>query len=211
MIVTELCTGGDLLNYVREHKKLNEELAKLALKQLLNGLRHCHSHGILHRDVKLDNVLLNGLGELKVCDFGVSKVVKRGEIMTEQCGTPAYIAPEIIRGKGYEGFAADIWSAGVALYAMLYGTVPFKANSMQDLNKLIIKGRYHLKEDISIEARDLLEKMLQCNPYDRITIPEILKHPWMIDVDDSISLFTEVMIIISISLEEICLLRNSRS
>jgi len=191
VIVTELCTGGDLLNYVRDKKKLNERMAKFVFKKLLNGLRHCHSRGVLHRDVKLDNVLLNGEGELKICDFGVSKLVRRGEKLTEQCGTPAYIAPEILRDKGYEGFSVDIWSAGVALYAILYGTVPFKANNIKDLHKLIMKGKYNLKEEVSIEVRDLLKKMLECNPYKRITIPEILKHSWMQDVDDSISLFTK--------------------
>ena len=73
--------------------------------------------------------------------------------MTEQCGTPAYIAPEMLKDKGYEGFAVDIWSAGVVLFAMVYGTVPFKANNMHVLQKLIIKGKYTLKEDVSEDAR----------------------------------------------------------
>lgn len=78
----------------------------------------------------MDNILLDSNGRVKICDFGVGKIVKKGEKMVEQCGTPAYIAPEILENNGYFGFAVDIWSAGVALYAMLYGTVPFKANNM---------------------------------------------------------------------------------
>jgi carbon catabolite-derepressing protein kinase len=89
----------------------------------------------LHRDIKLDNILLDGKGNVKIADFGVSKSVKANETMFEQSGTPAYIAPEIIRDKGYKGFKADLWSAGVVLFAMLYGTVPFKANNMKDLHK----------------------------------------------------------------------------
>ena len=85
--------------------------------------------------------------------------------MTEQCGTPAYIAPEILRNKGYEGFSCDIWSAGVMLYAMIYGTVPFKANNVKDLRKLILAGQYTLKEDVSIEVRDLLQRMLESRSY----------------------------------------------
>lgn len=89
----------------------------------------------MHRDIKLDNILLTSQGDVKICDFGVSKVVRSNEIMTEQCGTPAYIAPEVFENKGYEGYSSDIWSAGVVLYAMLYGTVPFKASNMTELQK----------------------------------------------------------------------------
>ncbi len=91
--------------------------------------------------------------------------------MTEQCGTPAYIAPEILRDKGYEGFAVDIWSAGVVLFAMLYGSVPFKANNMSELQKLILKAKYSLKDDISEEAQSLLKGLLEKDPQQRLTIP----------------------------------------
>lgn len=90
---------------------------------------------MLHRDIKLDNILLTSLGDVKICDFGVSKLVAKNEMMFEQCGTPAYIAPEVFENKGYEGYASDIWSAGVVLYAMLYGAVPFKASNMSELHK----------------------------------------------------------------------------
>lgn len=131
----ELCGAGDLLTYVRKRRKLKEDCAKYIFKQLIEGLRYVNYKSILHRDIKLDNVLLTAEGEIRICDFGVSKLVKDGEIMTEQCGTPAYIAPEVFEGRGYEGYQSDTWSAGVVLYAMLYGTVPFKANNMTELQK----------------------------------------------------------------------------
>lgn len=84
--------------------------------------------------------------------------------MTEQCGTPAYIAPEILRDEGYYGYAVDIWSSGVVLYAMLYGTVPFKANNMSELQKLIMRAKYTLKDDITQEARDLLKGLMEKDP-----------------------------------------------
>lgn len=118
-------------------------------------------------------------------------MVKAGEKMVEQCGTPAYIAPEILRGRGYEGFAVDVWSAGVVLYAMVYGTVPFRAGSMKELHRMIVKGDYTLKEDVSEEVRDLLGKMLEVDVRKRCTIPKILCHPWFADYDPSISLFTK--------------------
>lgn len=111
--------------------------------------------------------------------------------MREQCGTPAYIAPEIIYDKGYTDFKADIWSAGVVLFAMLYGTVPFKANNMSDLHKLILKAKYTLKEEISEIAKDLLKKLLEPNVQKRLTINEILVHEWFDDLDENIIIFNE--------------------
>jgi serine/threonine protein kinase len=94
-------------------------------------LAYLHSHNIVHRDIKLDNLLLHSDGTVKIGDFGVSKLLRsKNEKMLEQCGTPAYIAPEVIKKEGYFGGSSDLWSSGVALYAMLYGTVPFKANSV---------------------------------------------------------------------------------
>lgn len=190
LFIVELCAGGDLLNYVRRRRRLKEPIAQLIFKQLINGLEYCHYKGIIHRDIKLDNVLLNANGDIKIGDFGVSKCVKKGERMYEQCGTPAYIAPEILKDRGYEGFGADTWSAGVVLYALLYGTVPFKCNDMRSLQKRILKGKYSLKDDVSECARDLLRRMLETNPKKRITESEILAHPWMQQQSDK-SLFTE--------------------
>lgn len=152
MLVMELCAGGDLLNFVRKRKKCDENLAKVLFKQIIEGIGYIHSKSILHRDIKLDNILLDGKGNVKIADFGVSKTVKRGEIMYEQSGTPAYIAPEIIKNEGYRGFKADLWSAGVVLFALLFGTVPFKANNMKDLHQQILQARYNMKEEISEEA-----------------------------------------------------------
>lgn len=143
-------------------------------KQIIEGIAYCHSKKILHRDIKLDNILLTIEGVVKLCDFGVSKIVKPGERMTEQCGTPAYIAPEILKDKGYEGFAIDVWSAGVVLYAILYGTVPFKANNMAELQNLILTSDLTLAEGISKDAKDLLTRILDKNPETRISVQGIL-------------------------------------
>mmetsp|Transcript_83253 Transcript_83253/g.114936 ORF Transcript_83253/g.114936 Transcript_83253/m.114936 type:complete len:95 (+) Transcript_83253:353-637(+) len=94
----------------------------------MEGIFYIHQSDVVHRDIKLDNILLDGHGNIKIGDFGVSRQAKADEILFEQCGTPAYIAPEIVREIGYKGFPTDIWSAGVCLYAIIYGNVPFKAN-----------------------------------------------------------------------------------
>lgn len=194
LIVMELCPGGDLLNYVRKRRKLNEKYAKFVFKQIMEGLAYLHDNGVVHRDIKLDNILLDGHGNIKIADFGVSRKVIDNEILFEQCGTPAYIAPEIVRELGYKGYPVDIWSAGVCLYAMLYGNVPFKANQMGDLNKMILDATIEFKDTVSEEARDLMVRMLQKNPNKRLTAEEALEHPWFEDADalgNNVNIFDE--------------------
>lgn len=138
---------------------------------------------MLHRDIKLDNVLLDNERGVKICDFGVSKIITKHQFIKEQCGTPAYIAPEIIADNGYEGFFADIWSLGIVLYAMLQGTVPFKAPNMKELLAVITTKGFSFPVKISPEAKDLVERMLVVNPPDRISLPEILSHAWLKEAD----------------------------
>jgi len=127
-MVMEYAGGGDLLQYITRRMKLEEREAKNIFRQVLYGVAHCHCRSVLHRDIKLDNILINAAGKVKICDFGISKVITDPEqTMSEQCGTPAYMPPEILSGNGYKGFKADIWSLGVLLYSMVFGTVPFKA------------------------------------------------------------------------------------
>lgn len=190
LIVIELAAGGDLLSYVRKRRTLKEEVAKSLFKQLVTALSYCHQKGIVHRDIKLDNLLLTIDGQVKICDFGVSKQTKPGEVMTERCGTPAYIAPEVLQEKGYSGCKSDLWSAGVVLYAMLYGSVPFKANNMAELQDQIRAGDYKLKDTVPAPARDLISKILEIDPKKRLSSAQILSHPWMLDAKDSVELFT---------------------
>ena len=182
-IVMEYICAGDLLTYIKKRSKLTEPVAKFIFKQIILGIKHIHDNGIIHRDIKLDNILLDLDNNIKICDFGVSRKINIGDILFEQCGTPAYIAPEILINKGYEGFGVDIWSAGVVLYAMLSGTVPFKGNNLKELHDLIINGKYKEIKGISKEAEDLLKKILEVDPEIRIKTEEILNHPWLVDLD----------------------------
>ena len=99
--------------------------------------------------------------------------------MFEQSGTPAYIAPEIIKNEGYKGFKADLWSAGVVLFALLFGTVPFKANNMKDLHQQILQAKYNMKEEVSEEAKSLIRGLLTTNPKKRLSVTKVLMHPWL--------------------------------
>ena len=182
-IVMEYICAGDLLNYIKKRNKLQEPVAKFIFKQIILALKFIHENNIVHRDIKLDNILIDLDNNIKICDFGVSKIINKGDIMLEQCGTPAYIAPEILLNKGYEGFGVDVWSAGVVLYAMLSGTVPFKGNDIKELHNLITTGNYPKIKDISKEASHLISSIFEVDPTKRITTEDILNHPWLIDVD----------------------------
>ena len=186
---------GDLLGFIRKRGKLSESMTKVIFKQIIEGLRYIHKKKIVHRDIKLDNILIDLNNTVKICDFGVSKRINKGDIMYDHCGTPAYIAPEIFKNRGYEGFSCDIWSAGVTLYYMLGGVQPFCADSMKDLEKIILEGKYDKLEDISDEANDLINRMLQLDPKKRLTDDEILNHPWIANINlnhrSKLSLFTD--------------------
>jgi len=185
MIVLEYAGGGDLLQHVRSRIKLSEAEAKLIFHQVVLGVKACHDKLVIHRDLKLDNVLINtNLTEAKLCDFGVARTAKNGERVKEQCGTPAYLAPEIIADTDYEPFLVDLWSLGVVLYTMLCGTVPFKASSLADLHKLILKCDYVLPDWLSYEARDLIVRMLNPIPQHRIKLEAILDHRWFYIFDE---------------------------
>ena len=152
LIVMEYAGGGDLLRLIKRRGKLEETDGKYIFKQIVYGMAHIHCRSVIHRDVKLDNILLDSEKGVKICDFGVSKIIKKGEFIKEQCGTPAYLAPEIIVDQGYEGFFVDMWSLGVLLFAMLCGTVPFKAGNLEELHKLIIKGDFSIPGTVSADA-----------------------------------------------------------
>lgn len=179
LIVMEYMQGGDMLNYIKRMDRIPEEQCKKYFYQILLGLNAIHKCEILHRDIKLDNILIDkSLRFIKICDFGVSKLVNKGEIITDHCGTPAYLAPEIILNQGYEGYWSDIWSLGVLLYCMSCGTVPFKASSIQELHKLILQGKFDLPEFLSVNIKHLIRNMLVIVPHKRIPLEKILRHRW---------------------------------
>lgn len=182
MIVLEYAGGGDLLHILKSRGKLTEEEGKGIFFQVIEALKACHKSGVIHRDIKLDNILLNSdYTEIKLCDFGVSRFAKAGERYTEQCGTPAYLAPEIIANEGYEPFWVDIWSMGVLLYAMISATVPFKAKTLADLQRLILIGKYETPMYFSKDLNDFIAKMLNPVPGLRIPLEDMQGHPWFRD------------------------------
>ena len=199
-IIMEYINGGNLFSYVKKRKRINEKLAKSIFKQIILGIKHLQSRLIVHRDIKLENILIDKDNNIKLCDFGIGIILdSKDQILRNHCGTPMYIAPEILlsnREVGYKGFPVDIWSAGITLYIMLTGRVPFNADDeyKNDFNLEIKKDKYQNliyeiihkppKEatNISIEAKDLLDRLLTKDPNKRITCDEILDHPWLADI-----------------------------
>lgn len=180
--VMEYADKGDLLGYVRKRGPLTEPQARDIVVQVVLGLESCQSKNVLHRDVKLDNILLTSDGSSKLCDFGISLVMSPGELVFDQSGTPAYIAPELLRGRGYNGFKADIWNLGITLYTMLTGTIPFKCLDVPQLHALILEGDFDFPEEpkLSVEVRDLIRKVLVLDPDDRLSLEEVRQHSWFL-------------------------------
>ena len=121
---------------------------------------------------------------MKICDFGMSKYFTSDEKFYEKCGTPAYIAPEILKKEGYRGEISDIWSVGMVLYLLIYGTLPFSSLDINDITEYITKKKINFPDEISVELRDFFEKSLNINPHERFNAYSLLHHPWIKTSDE---------------------------
>ncbi|KAK4257541.1 hypothetical protein QN277_007115 [Acacia crassicarpa] len=170
-IAMELVRGGELFKKVARGR-LKEDVARVYFQQLISAVDFCHSRGVYHRDLKPENLLLDEDGNLKVTDFGLSTF--SDGLLHTTCGTPAYVSPEIISKKGYDGAKSDIWSCGVILYVLLAGFLPFQDDNLISMYKKIYRGDFRCPRWFSPEARRLIIKLLDPNPNTRITISKIM-------------------------------------
>ncbi|KAF5381585.1 hypothetical protein D9615_005410 [Tricholomella constricta] len=177
-IVTELCCGGELFDYLAEKGRLAEDEAKIIFGQLCLAVAYLHDNGIVHRDLKLENVLLDERCRVKLGDFGFTREFERGSFMETFCGTTGYASPEMLQGKKYQGPEVDVWSLGIILYCLLTGTLPFDDDDEDVMRQKIIQGEFEDPDWLSIESRDLIKNVLQKDVASRLTIPQILAHPW---------------------------------
>lgn len=155
-----------------------EPQARRFFQQLISGIEYSHRLKIVHRDLKPENVLLDDDLNVKIADFGLSNEIKDGDFLKTSCGSPNYAAPEVIRGGLYTGPEIDVWSCGVILYVMLCGRLPFEDDDVQTLFTKISQGVYHMPSYLSPDAKNLITGMLAVDPVKRITVPEILQHPF---------------------------------
>ncbi|XP_057451828.1 CBL-interacting serine/threonine-protein kinase 14-like [Lotus japonicus] len=181
--IMEFVAGGELFALVDAAGRLTEDLSRRYFRQLVSAVRYCHSRGVFHRDLKLDNLLIDENMDLKVSDFGLSATGNptRPDIMLHTvCGTPAYVAPEILAKKGYGGAGADVWSSGVVLFVLAAGYLPFNDYNITILYRKIYRGHFRFPKWISSDLKNLLSRLLDTNPETRITLDEVMVDPWFI-------------------------------
>ncbi|KAF8747793.1 hypothetical protein HU200_013204 [Digitaria exilis] len=180
-LVMELCRGGRLLDEVAREGRLSERRAANVIRELMAVLKYCHEMGVVHRDIKPDNVLLTKAGRLKLADFGLAVRVADGQKLTGVAGSPAYMAPEVLLGD--YSHKVDIWAAGVVLHVLLMGTLPFQGNSVEAIFEAIKTVELDFNSDqwalVSHFARDLIRKMLNRDASSRLTADDVLRHPWI--------------------------------
>ena len=192
-IVMELMQGGELFDRIVEYEHYTEKQAAEAFRPIVDAVRYCHSLGIVHRDLKPENLLYTTQDEnamIKVSDFGFAKflIPKVQEQLFTACGTPSYVAPEIINSQGYD-IKVDCWSLGVILYVMLCGFPPFYADDNDTLFRLIKESDFEFPspywDNVSDSAKDLIKNLLVVDSHKRLTTEEILKHPWLTQTNHS--------------------------
>ncbi|KAL4654090.1 hypothetical protein ACB092_01G353200 [Castanea dentata] len=178
-IVLEYVTGGELFDKIFHQPKLPENECRRYFQQLIDAVAHCHNKGVYHRDLKPENLLLDASCNLKVSDFGLSALPQQGVgLLYTTCGTPNYVAPEVLSNQGYDGAAADVWSCGVILYVLMAGDLPFRETDLPTLYKKIKAAEFSCPYWFPLEVKSLIHKILNPNPKKRIQIEGIKKDPW---------------------------------
>ena len=212
-LVMEYCNKGNLLSWLKKKKNLEKKIQNfennlkknsekknleknfkknfgiLKIKKIFykicKSISSLHNKNIIHRDIKLDNILLDEFSNPKICDFGVSKILKQNEKINEKCGTPAYLAPEIINEISNFGFKSDIWSLGILLFFMIYNKMPFEAASVNELKLEMSKKKFVFEGNFD-EVQVFLEKVLVFDMEKRLSILEVLQDQFFFDVTNDI-------------------------
>ena len=178
-MIIDYCPEGELFDYIVKNDKLDEPTSALIFQQIASSLQYCHNLGVAHRDLKPENVLIDKFPLIKVSDFGLCGYINEKKLMKTFCGSPCYCSPECLCRVQYDGRLSDVWSLGVILYAMVTGEHPWNITNTSIMLRQILKGAYTVPSFVSNQCKELITKMMQVNPRDRISIDDILKHPWL--------------------------------
>uniref|UniRef100_A0A7N1A0Y9 non-specific serine/threonine protein kinase n=1 Tax=Kalanchoe fedtschenkoi TaxID=63787 RepID=A0A7N1A0Y9_KALFE len=175
-MVLEYVNGGELFDRIVSVGKFSELRGRRFFQQLIDGVSHCHDRGVFHQDLKLENLLIDKKGNLKISDFGLSALPQHFRddgLLHTTCGTPNYVAPEILSNRGYDGAPADVWSCGVILYVILTGLLPFNDRNLVVLYQKILKGDVNIPKWLSPGAQNMIRRILDPNLATRITMEQI--------------------------------------
>ncbi|KAK4166362.1 kinase-like domain-containing protein [Cladorrhinum sp. PSN259] len=178
----EYVNGGQMLDYIISHGKLKEKQARKFARQIASAVDYCHRNSIVHRDLKIENILISKTGDIKIIDFGLSNLFSPDEDrkLKTYCGSLYFAAPELLQAKPYTGPEVDVWSFGVVLFVLVCGKVPFDDQYMPALHQKIKKGAVDYPNWLSSECKHLISRMLVTDPKQRATMHEVMNHPWML-------------------------------
>lgn len=185
-IPIELASRGDLLSYIQLRGPLPDDILKKFFLEMCLGIDYLHKHGVVHRDIKCDNILLDSTNRIKLTDFGFARKMTKSDLSKTFCGSAAYAAPEVLQGIPYKGTVADIWSLGVVLFTMACALMPYRDTSVKILlsdQKAGVRYPSKLAGKVSDDLKSLLDSILCCNTNLRITLSCILSHQWLADVE----------------------------
>ncbi|KAJ5486001.1 hypothetical protein N7530_000301 [Penicillium desertorum] len=175
----EYVNGGQMLDYIISHGKLKEKQARKFARQIASALDYCHRNSIVHRDLKIENILISKTGDIKIIDFGLSNLFSPRSLLKTFCGSLYFAAPELLQARQYTGPEVDVWSFGIVLYVLVCGKVPFDDQSMPQLHAKIKKGVVEYPPGLTAECRHIISRMLVTDPKQRASLAEIMSHPWM--------------------------------
>ncbi|KZF26367.1 Pkinase-domain-containing protein [Xylona heveae TC161] len=175
----EFVNGGQMLDYIISHGRLKEKQARKFGRQIASALDYCHRNSIVHRDLKIENILISKTGDIKIIDFGLSNLFSPRNHLKTFCGSLYFAAPELLQARQYVGPEVDVWSFGIVLYVLVCGKVPFDDQSMPQLHAKIKRGVVDYPAWLSTECRNLISRMLVTDPRQRASLSEIMNHPWM--------------------------------
>ncbi|ESO02651.1 hypothetical protein HELRODRAFT_66187 [Helobdella robusta] len=179
-LVMEYASGGEVFDFLVAHGKMKEKEARAKFRQIVSAVQYCHKKLILHRDLKAENLLMDGDFNIKIADFGFSNEFSHGSKLDTFCGSPPYAAPELFQGrKKYDGPEVDVWSLGVILYTLVSGSLPFDGQNLKELRERVLRGKYRIPFYMSTDCENLLRKMLAINPSKRSNLEAIMNDPWM--------------------------------
>jgi serine/threonine-protein kinase SIK3 len=180
MLVTEFCAGGEIFDQLVANGRMTEQIARNYFDQIIDAVDFLHQNGIVHRDLKAENLLLSAdLKCVKLADFGFSNYYSREALLSTWCGSPPYAAPELFEGRHYCGPKADVWSLGVVLYVLVCGALPFDGHTLQSLKSRVLSGKFRIPYFMSCDCEHLIRHMLITDPDKRFSLQQIKVHKWM--------------------------------